>query len=1061
MKLIKWAIKGINKFCNEQFDNEKALGKRKNRSENIKNMKAKLNNNPTKLLLVEDQPGDALILQKIISRIEEPSFKIVRVDCLKKSLDRLTENTFDIILLDLNLPDSTGLKTLTRLHKEANQIPIVVLTGLYDKQIALEAIKQGAQDYLHKDKLNEDMLLRVIRYAIERNRIKLESQESEKKYFNLFNNSMNGFALHEIVINNSGEPIDYIFLEANKAFERIVGLKAKDVIGKRVTKVMPGIEEDPFIQIYGKVALTGEPIHFEQYSKALNRHLEITAFAPQEGQFAAIFMDITERKSAERELKDREQKLRTIVEHSNELFYIHNCDHKLTYVSPQVKKIMGYTSEEMMVKWTTLITDHPMNAEGIRITEKAISSGERQAPYLLEVRKRNGEHRIVEIDESPIKNQNGEVTGISGVLRDITEQRKAELALKESEGKFRSLAEQSPNMIFINRSGRIVYANKKCEEMMGYSRDEFYAPEFNFLSLIAPESMDLIKRNFSRHENNEEVEPYEYILLNRAGKRIDAIITTKLINYQSGYAILGIVTDITERKQAEGDLLQSEEKYRALFEESKDAIYVSSVDGKFSDINPAGVQLFGYDSKDELLNVDIAHDLYLNPSDRQKFQNELRSKGHVRDFEVDLRKKNGTKITVLVTSTGIKNEKEMVVGYRGIIRDITEKKQLEQQLLQAQKMEAIGTLAGGIAHDFNNILSAILGYTELTKDIITDDGMVSKNLDQVYKAGLRAKDLIQQILTFSRQKNHQPQPLQIELIIKEALKLMRASFPATIEIRQNLNGNGGFVFADPTQMHQVMMNLCTNAYDAMRKKGGLLEVSLNKIKINGNKIDDQLELPGGDYIKMTIGDTGTGMDRETAKRVFDPFFTTKDAGSGTGLGLSVVHGIVKKHDGEITVESEPGKGTTFNIYIPEFKPKHKMIIEKQSEYHRGHENILYVDDEEFIVETGVKILEKLGYHVTGKTQSLEALEAFKQSPEQFDLVISDLTMPNMTGLDLAKNILKIRSDIPIILITGFNENVSKDMAKKMGIRDLIMKPILTADLSKTIREILNENTVGI
>jgi PAS domain S-box-containing protein len=452
-----------------------------------------------------------------------------------------------------------------------------------------------------------------------------------------------------------------------------------------------------------------------------------------------------------------------------------------------------------------------------------------------------------------------------------------------------------------------------------------------------------------------------------------------------------------QKQQAEKELQKSEEKYRTIFEESKDVIYISSIDGKFLDINPAGVNLFDYDSVEELMSVNIQETIYTNPLDRKKFQYTLNKQGFVTDYEINLKRKNGEKLIVLDTASAVKDENDNIKGYRGIIRDITKQKELERQLLQAQKMEAIGTLAGGIAHDFNNILGAILGYTELTIAIVEEDRnektIIRRNLEQVYRASLRAKDLIQHILTFSRQSDHKPQSLKFNLILKEALKLLRASLPATIDICQEIDTNSQYILGDPTQIHQIIMNLCTNAYDAMREKGGVLKVQLNSVEINEEQSVANINITPGKYLKLTVSDTGMGINDEIIKRIFDPFFTTKEAGAGTGLGLSVVHGIVKNHYGEITVESKPRRGTTFNIYFPEFEPKEENASVENQELLIGTENILYIDDEESLVQTGKQILEKLGYKVTGKTRSNEALELFKQYPEQFDLVLTDQMMP--------------------------------------------------------------------
>lgn len=396
-------------------------------------------------------------------------------------------------------------------------------------------------------------------------------------------------------------------------------------------------------------------------------------------------------------------------------------------------------------------------------------------------------------------------------------------------------------------------------------------------------------------------------------------------------------------------------------------------------------------------------------------------------------------------------------GYTHTLKDVTVSKRLEAQLQQAQKMEAIGTLAGGIAHDFNNILMPIISYTEMALLQLADDSSMRFNLEQVVKAGLRARDLVQQILTFSRQSDQQRIPLNVVPIVKEALKLLRASLPKTIEIRQNIKADSGTVMASPTQIHQVLMNLCTNSGHAMREKGGVLEVTLIDVDLDSYAAAQYPDLVPGAYVKLTVSDTGHGMSREVKERIFDPFFTTKELGEGTGMGLSVVHGIVKNYGGAITVYSETGKGTTFNLFFPRIDIGDQLQAEPTEAIPAGNERILVVDDEAAITDSLRQILESIGYNVETRTSSLEALEVFRARYDNFDLVITDQTMPNMTGEILAKELMAIRSDIPIILCTGFSEIISEAKSKAIGIREFVMKPIIINELAKSVRKVLDED----
>ena len=382
----------------------------------------------------------------------------------------------------------------------------------------------------------------------------------------------------------------------------------------------------------------------------------------------------------------------------------------------------------------------------------------------------------------------------------------------------------------------------------------------------------------------------------------------------------------------------------------------------------------------------------------------------------------------------------------------------ERQLQQVLKIQAIGTLAGGIAHDFNNILFPIVGYTELTMDEVSEDSVAYNNLKEILKAANRAKDLVQQILTFSRQSGQERKPVNVQPVITEALKLLRASIPASIEIIHEIDDDCRPVMGDATQIHQVIMNLCTNAYHAMQDKGGTLKVKLSEVNVGYEETVEKIGMQPGRHLQLLVIDEGCGMDAAVMDRIFEPYYTTKEQGKGTGLGLSVIHGIVKNHRGDITVTSSPGKGTTFKVYLPviedgdittEFEPSNGAA--------KGSERILLIDDEEQIVSMEQQMLENLGYAVTARTDSTKALNEFSQKPQNFDLVITDMTMPQMTGDQLAQKLLDIKPGIPVILCTGFNEDITEEKALAMGIQKFVMKPVIKNELASTIRAVLDHN----
>jgi signal transduction histidine kinase/ligand-binding sensor domain-containing protein/ActR/RegA family two-component response regulator len=379
----------------------------------------------------------------------------------------------------------------------------------------------------------------------------------------------------------------------------------------------------------------------------------------------------------------------------------------------------------------------------------------------------------------------------------------------------------------------------------------------------------------------------------------------------------------------------------------------------------------------------------------------------------------------------------------------------QQRLIQAQKMEAIGTLAGGIAHDFNNILGAILGYTELALEDLPEGTQVRKNVQYVLSGAERAAELVKQILAFSRQAVQERKPLILCAIVEDALRLLRSTLPATIEIRRDTRAETGTILGDPTQIQQVIMNLAINAAHAMKEKGGTLEVILDEVALDEETAPGNHNIKPGSYLRLTVSDTGHGIPKAVMKRIFEPYFTTKKTGEGTGMGLAVVHGIVKSHGGDISVYSEPGKGTTFNVFLPAIETYMKTEIPINGKSPGGSERILLVDDEASLAEVGTQVLERLGYEVEGISNPISALETFREKPDQFQLVISDLTMPHMTGIQLAQEIKKIKPDIPIILCSGYSVSFTGEQIKTLGISDFIMKPIVKSELAQVVRRVLD------
>jgi len=560
-----------------------------------------------------------------------------------------------------------------------------------------------------------------------------------------------------------------------------------------------------------------------------------------------------------------------------------------------------------------------------------------------------------------------------------------------------------------------------------------------------------LKKEHSPFFNRRTVETGYWV----NGKIKTLLLNVVPLELQGEKILYGIGQDISELKRIENALRQSEEKFRGITERLFDVVFTTDREGNLTYLSPSAELSFQYRPEERM----GGHFLDNVPESEHPRITQLLKKvleGEDIDiFETEARRKDGSPVRIQVNASVLMEDDE-IVGTLGVIRDVTRYREIEDQLRQSQKMEAIGTLAGGIAHDFNNILGIIIGNAELTMEDLPKDHTCQENLQEIFKASLRAGDLVSQILTFSRKTESQLQPVRIGPMIKESLKLMRASIPQTIEIRQQISDNVDYINADPNRINQILVNICSNAHHAMGKKGGILEVVLENLELNNETDRSYPNLSPGKYVKLRISDTGQGIEPDIINRIFDPYFTTKKVGEGSGMGLSVVHGIIEDHEGVIQVNSEPGKGTTFTIFFPAIEFIREKDVEIRKSLPIGKERILFVDDEEAILTTCGEQLKRLGYQLTTSGNGQKALAEFRKNPHQFDLIITDQTMPKMEGVDLARAVMEIRPNIPVILCSGYSDILNDEELKASGISELLTKPIVKSQLAMVVRKVLDQ-----
>jgi PAS domain S-box-containing protein len=884
--------------------------------------------------------------------------------------------------------------------------------------------------------------------------------QSEEKFQLVFQTSPDSININRLS--------DGLYIDVNEGFTKLTGYTREDAIGKSSIDLKIWDNSHDMKRLVNGLITDGYVENIEARFRRKNGQVGIGLMSArvlklnQEDTILSITRDITERQQAEVALRESEERHRQIVESSTDAILMRSGGF-IIYANPSAVKLFraSHAGELLGKPYLDLVhpDDRPESIERIRkgMDEKWIAPPREHRILTLD-----GQVVLVESTGVPVQYQGQ--TQIFGVIRDITERKRTEEELRE-------------NLLFLRQTEKI---GRICGWKANIKTDELKWTEGVYHILEAPlgykpgleeglkfydtESIPVIKNALTRALEDGSPFVIQAKVITTTGKRLWAEVRgLQQVVEGEKTSVVGTFQDITERKQVEEHLRETEKKYRELAESLPQVIFEVDLDGTLKYVNQTVYQLFGYTPEEIARGFNVLEAFI--PEDRERVALDImlniQGQGLGRREYTAVRK-DGTRFPAGVHANRILRG-QTATGVRGILIDLTktkraeeEKKKLEIQLQQAQKMEAIGALAGGIAHDFNNILSAIIGYTELAR---LNDGAstIENELNQVLIAANRAKDLVKQILAFSRQTDEERMPVSVGMVVKEAINFLRATIPTTIEIKSRIDKNSGAVLANSVELHQIIMNLCTNAVHAIGDRGGVLEVEVRNAEIEHAQINNFVELEMGSYVLVSVKDTGYGMTPDVIKRIFDPYFTTKEKGVGTGLGLAVVHGIVKKSGGAIQVESEPGKWTIFYIYLPRINMTLPIKAAQPKPIEGGPERILFVDDEKMLVDIGEQALQRLGYHVVSRTISIEALELFKAKPDYFDLVITDQTMPGMTGDALARELLRIRPNLPVIICTGYSQTIDHERAKKIGIKALVEKPMLMDEIAAAVRKVLNKD----
>ncbi len=768
------------------------------------------------------------------------------------------------------------------------------------------------------------------------------------------------------------------------------------------------------------------------------------------------------REQAEQALRESESRLRDITFSMADWVWEVDVNGVYTYSSQKSAKLLGYSAEEILGK-TPFDFMPPDEAERIGAIFSEIAA--KKAPINgLEnwSIQKNGGRVCLLTNGVPILDAKGNLQGYRGVGQDITERKQTENALRANEEKYRTYIDQSPEGIFItDEAGKYIDVNTTACSMLGYTREELLSLSIRDLN-DSTESAAVSPQFFTLKEHGRIKS--EMMLRKKNGGVIPVNVDAIRL---SNNTFMAFCTDITERKQVEGALKESENFLREtqiIAELGTYTMDIASGIWKSSEILDA---IFGID-RDYDKTVE-GWGAIIHPEWRQRMmdyflQDVIGKKARFdKEYKIVRQDTNAERWVSGVGELKFDGNGQPITMI-GTIKDITPRKQseenlrrLELQVRQSEKMEAIGQLAGGIAHDFNNVLGGIIGYTDISLSYAEHGSMLEKNLLKVLQASDRAKNLVKQILAFSRQSNSQKSVTSLGPIIVEVLDLLKSSIPSSVIIDSDLHNEMKSVLADTTQIHQAVLNLATNAVHAMNRKG-TLTIRLYPVVLGSGHHCQSGELPPGDYAAIEIADTGCGMDAVTLSKAFEPFFTTKPVGEGTGMGLSVVLGIVQLHGGDLQVESEVGKGTAVRIYLPTTgAPVTQKATNEILSLLSGTERVLFVDDEKMLVEMSLEWLTTLGYTVTAFSDSLDALTMIRERSADIDILVTDQTMPGLTGIELVKQALSIKKDLPVILCTGFSNEVNQESADALGVSKFIMKPYRNVDISKAIRDVLDHN----
>ena len=1004
------------------------------------------------VLLVEDNPGDARLIHNMLcqtSRLEW-RFDVVCAESLAAALECIAEGGFDVVLLDLSLPDSEGLATFRAVQAVEPWLPIVVLSGFDREETTLAAVELGAQDYLVKGQIARETLGRSLLHAVQRKAVEEKVRRQEALLAQAQQVARMGSFEWDLERND---------VEWSSQLCRLFGVDPETASATGlalIERVHP--DDRPILADAARRQLiaTGRlacRVRATREDGAL-RHMEIHAEMDQGPRkplrIIGTCQDVTDRIALEEAARER-QLFQTIFQVGVVAMTIRTVpDGRCVFANDQFFADSGYRREDVIGRTPDELAMWVSPKDSERIEQDLRTQGIcRNVETWL--RMSRGVRRVV---LSAVVIEFAGQPHVVSLWRDITDQKEAEERLRESEERYRRLVEFSADAIAVHSEGKFLYINAAGLNLLGATASEDVIGR-SLLDFVDREYRDTVAARLREIEQDgRRAELVERKLATLDGRLIDAEVTTIPFTYGARPAIHLVLRDVTERKRAADALEWSERKYRMLFEQSKDAIFIRAADGRITEVNPAGVQLLGYGSAAEIVGrFDI--EFYAHPDERQARHERLFERGFVKDQPLELRRRDGAVVPVLFTEAAVHDEHGELHSVRMSAHDMTEVRRLEEEFLHAQKMEAVGRLAGGVAHDFNNLLTALHTSAYLGSKRLPAEHPVQESFREIEEAGRRAADLTRQLLVFARRQMITPKVVDLGELILNLTKLLRRLIGEDIELVTRTVSESARVRVDPGLMEQVLVNLSVNARDAM-PHGGRLVIETSEAVVGNGKAAD-VSLPAGTYVVLSLHDDGCGMSEEVKAHLFEPFFTTKEVGKGTGLGLATCYGIVSQIGGHIVVDSQIGIGTTFHIYLPRVEDQPtSTAAERSLEVPRGSETILLVEDDSSVRSLVARLLRETGYRVVEVASGEAALGAVERDGGgDIALLVTDIVMPGASGRQIASLVRRIRPALPVLLISGYTDTVVVE-DDNAGIA-FLQKPFSPDGLARKIRSLLDHS----